>query len=88
MKKEAYKHDFSGSLAPDINGTTKFRVDTFSVGCFQWLPKKNGKGLKKSAVKFRVRGYVRDAEDVYSAAEKICRELDAGVIHKTKSCFV
>jgi len=84
--KEAYKHDYSGSYAP--NKSTRERVDTFSVGCFQWLPKSNGKGLKKSAVKFRIRGYVSNPGPVYKMAETICDQLDRGLDLPTKSVFV
>ena len=76
MPKELYKHDFSGAYAP--GGLSGFNNNTFSVGIFQWVPKANGKGLKKSAVKVRVKGYVSQPEKVYEAAKRICAELDAG----------
>lgn len=85
--KEAYKHDYSGSCAP------KPRRDylahhTFSVGIFQWLPKSSGKGLKKSAVKFRVKGNVNNAEAVYKMARGFCLIMNNGFIPEKKSMTV
>ena len=84
--KEAYKHDYSGSCAPECNDANRW--DTFSVGCFQWIPKTSGQGLKKSAVKFRVKGYVSNPEKVYQKAAEICEKLDNGWIPNTKSITV
>ena len=72
------KHDYSGSCAPD--GPEYYsNQKIFSVGVFQWLPKANGKGLKKSAVKFRVKGYSSQPEKVYDLAEMICDKYDKGL---------
>lgn len=86
LKKEAYKHGYSGSCGPD--GVACLNSSTFSVGCFQWLPKSNGKGLKKSAVKFRVKGFSSKPKKVYAHAEIICRQLDNGEKLHRKSCTV
>lgn len=86
MPKEAYKHDFSGSCSPHKNGGSMY--GTFSVGCFQWLPKSSRKGLKKSAVIFRVKGNSSNPDKVYAKAREICEKLDSGWIPETKSCFV
>ena len=86
MKKEAFKHDFSGSYSPNDNGC--FNSSTFSVGCFQWLPKSSGTGLKKSAIKFRVKGNSATPEKVYTHARKICGMLDVGERLQGKSCTV
>lgn len=76
MTIKAYKHGYTGSLAP-FGGEPKFSSQsTFSVGIFQWLPKKTGVGLKKSAVKYRVRGYVSNADAVYTRAKEICSRMD------------
>ena len=83
--KEAYKHDYSGEYSPSKNGTSWNQ--TFSVGCFQWLPK-SGKGLKRGRVKFRVKGGVRLADKVYVVAEQFCRDLDNGWIPTRKSMTV
>jgi hypothetical protein len=53
-------------------------ISTFSVGIFQWLPKTNGKGCRKSAVKVRIRGSVKDFGAVYTKAAEIVAALDAG----------
>lgn len=74
-RKEEFKHDFSGSCAPyGIQVYANF--STFSVGIFQWLLRASGKGLKKSAVKYRVRGSVSNQKAVYKRAEEVCNELD------------
>ena len=80
--KEAYKHDFDGACAPGWLGT--IGQQTFSVGIFQWLPKANGKGLKRSPVCYRVKGSVSNDHKVYKRAREVCRLLDKGEILKTK----
>lgn len=85
MKKE-YKHDYSGSCAP--GNTSNFGNTIFSVGIFQWLPKSSGKGLKKSAVKFRIKGNVNNAESVYSQAKIICDKMNNGFMPSTKSMTI
>jgi hypothetical protein len=87
MRKEAYKHGFSGMCKPPGNPICTWNK-TFSVGIFQWIPKASGKGLKKSAVKFRVKGNVRDAEYVYAEAEDLCMMFDDGWEPKHKSAVV
>lgn len=83
MNKEINKHDYIGECSPkEDNGLWN---KTFSVGCFQWLPMLSGKGLKKSPVKFRVKGLVSDVSKVYAEAEKVCRQLDNGWIPSSKS---
>ncbi len=86
MKKEMYKHDYSGNCGP--YGAEYFSNTTFSVGCFRWIPKAGGTGLKKSAVKIRIKGYSFDPQKVYDKAEEICRKLNAGWLPKTKTIFV
>lgn len=83
--KKAYKHDFDGAWSP---GEMTPHCETFSVGIFQWIPKVNGKGLKKSAVKFRVRGKTSEPEKVYKHARRICDMLDNGEELYAKSCTV
>jgi hypothetical protein len=84
--EEAYNHDFSGSCAP--RGSGNFGNTTFSVGIFQWLPKASGNGLKKSVVKFRIKGNTGDSKKVYKIAEHWCKMMDKGVMPKTKSMMV
>lgn len=84
--KKAYSHDYSGNCGP---GQSQALMNVmFSVGIFQWLPKSSGKGLKKSAVKFRIKGNVNDAEKVYSQAKIICDKMNNGFIPKKKSMTV
>jgi len=86
---EAYKHSFDGSCAPGVGGAPIWSSQVgFSVGVFQWIPKTGGAGLKKSAVKVRVKGWVRDAEKVYAKAREICQKLDAGETIGQKSISV
>lgn len=80
------KHDYSGSCAP--GGAVYSNQQTFSVGVFQWLPKANGKGLKKSAVKLRVRGYSSQPGKVYHYAETACDDMDMGIPYEMKSITV
>lgn len=80
--KEVYKHDFDGDYAP-----TQWHSPgkTFSVGIFQWLPYASCKGLKRSAVKYRVRGLVSSPGPVYQRAREICKILDKGWVMDKKS---
>ena len=87
--KEALKHDYSGSCAPQYAGQQVLTMqNTFSVGIFQWLPKASGKGLKKSAVIVRVKGYISEPEKVYQKAKEICLQLDNGLYKGKKSVSV
>lgn len=65
-----WTYDRSPFDLPDERG---FR--TFSVGVYQWLPKANGKGLKKSKT-IRICGYVADSDSVYVKAIELCRTLN------------
>jgi hypothetical protein len=85
--KKVYKHDYSGSCAPEKDTISAWNT-TFSVGIFQWLPKSSGKGLKKSAVKFRIKGDSSDTEKVYKKAKEICRIMNGGFVPGTKSMTV
>ena len=82
--KVAYKHDFDGSCAP-VQGSVGW--GTFSVGIFEWIPKSR-KGLKKSAVKYRIRGRVSNANAVYDRARIVCKKFDDGWFPKSKSEIV
>jgi hypothetical protein len=83
-RKEAGKHDYSGSWAPD---KSHHAAETFSVGIFRWVPKASGNGLKKTAVKMRVRGYSSDPKQVYRLAEIFCDMLDRGEDPGVKSVY-
>ena len=79
--KEAFKHDYNRE---PFNRSRR----TFSVGIFQWIPKSSGNGLKKSAVKLRIKGYSNKPEKVYEAATFWCKCLDAGIEIKQKTLSV
>jgi len=83
MDEKAYKHDWSGSCRP--HGMCYMANRTFSVGIFQWVPQKNGKGLKKSAVKYRIKGYSSFPNDVYDRADEVCKRMDEGWVPPHKS---
>ena len=68
---EAFKHDFDGQCIGRP-------FETFSVGLFEWLPKSSRKGLKRSKVKVRVRGYTTQRQEVFEFAKKLCEKLDNG----------
>lgn len=78
MKAEAGKHDFSGNCAPGGRYGSWGGQRTFSVGIFEWVPKVGGKGLKRSAVKVRVKGSTSNPEKVYNCARAIIVHLDRG----------
>jgi len=84
MKPELNKHGWSGEYEP---GKTTFSSITFSVGIFKWVQAR--KGLKKSAVIYRVKGYSSNPQAVYDRADDICFLMDIGGWHRTeKSEFV
>ena len=74
-RKGLYKHDYSGSCSPG-SIANHISQHTFSVGIFQWIPRASLSGLKKSAVKYRIRGNVSNPQEVYDKAEKKCDEFD------------
>ena len=83
-RKQAGRHDWDGNCKP--GGIQQFSSQTtFSVGIFKWLTKARGKGLKRSAVVYRVKGSVERPECVYMRAEIICDCLDVGVVLVRKS---
>jgi hypothetical protein len=80
---EAHKHYYSGSCGPGYSRMTPF--ETFSVGIFKALPKSNGKGFKKSAVIYRIKGRSDDPQAVFSRADKVCSMMDDGWVPSKKS---
>lgn len=79
-------HDYSGVCSP--NPDNYILAKTFSVGVFKWIPTKDGKGVKKSAVIVRIKGYSFNPEPVYQMAERVCKELDNGTYSGTKTITV
>jgi hypothetical protein len=80
------KHEFDGSLKPGQH--TSAYVQTFSVGCYELVPRADGKGTKRGKVKVRVSGPVSDPSAVYTKAEEILQALDAGVYSGPKTVRV
>lgn len=74
--KEPYQWDFSGACSPGGPAQLACGQQTFSVGIFQWVPKAGGKGLKKSAVKYRLKGSFHNPEELYARAQAKCDELN------------
>ena len=66
------KHAYNGACAGNKN------MATFSVGIFEWLRKWDGKGLKRSAVKYRIRGPQSKADEIYARAKEVCGMFDKG----------
>jgi len=81
---EKGKYDFEGSESlKEVEETasylsSRYKQTFFSVGIFQWIPTKDGKGLKRSPVRVRVRGQCLYPEKVYALARQIVNELDMG----------
>ena len=73
-EKKAGEWDFDGSCAP---GGSYAGWQTFSLGIFQWVPKSGGKGLKRSKVTRRVKGYTSQPEEAFAKARTIVAELNA-----------
>ena len=73
--KRPYEWDFDGSCAPPegLEHSTIYPwATTFSLGCFQWIPRANGKGLKRSKVAYRVSGLCSQSVTVYAKARAYC----------------
>ncbi len=60
--------DYDGSCAP--NAPCAFSHITFSVGIFQWMPKADGKGIKRGKVIKRIKGYSSEPAIVFKMAEQ------------------
>lgn len=73
--KKPYYWDWSGSCVPGSGRC----FATFSVGCFQWLPKKSG-GLKKGRVAIRFGGPRHKPQEVYDKAQAWCDAQNAGKV--------
>lgn len=69
QEPRAYLWDYDGACAP---GQTYPARRTFSVGIFQWLPKANGEGLRRSRVVERIYGTIHEANAVYASAKAEC----------------
>lgn len=72
--KPAGTWDFDGACAP---GRAHGRHRTFSLGCFQWIPKASGKGTKRGKVVKRFVGLTDDPESAFEQARAWCTERNA-----------
>ena len=79
--KMLWKHDFDGECVP--TGASAWR--TFSVGVFQWVPTAGGQGLKRSPVKYRIRGDASNPEPTFARAREVCRMMDDGWVPRKKA---
>jgi len=75
-RKQEGHHDYDGACKP---GKFTWASQTaFSVSVFRWVAKASGKGLKKSASVYRIKGTIAHPERVYERAEEVCDMLDRG----------
>lgn len=73
MDKKPYEWDWSGSCDPSKGRNRSLAFQTFSVGCFQWLPRTGVRpGLKKGKVQKRFVGPTSDPQQVYAQAQAWC----------------
>jgi hypothetical protein len=70
------KHAWDGACAGNKD------VATFSVGIFEWVRTWDGKSLKRSKVKYRVKGPSHMADEIYARAKEVCGMLDNGWVGK------
>lgn len=72
------KWDFSGSCAPSENGSAVWAgQQTFSLGCFQWVKRKSGKGFRPGKVRYRIKGHVSEPQIAYAKAREFCDKKNA-----------
>lgn len=74
--------DYDGEFAPVLRedgtyGPVRGSVQTFSLGCFRYIARKDGSGLKRARVAWRVSGRVEYPEEVYAKAEAFCARKEA-----------
>lgn len=83
----AGQHAWYGNYDPAHYTPLYGNYYTFSVSCFEYLPKSSG-GLKRGPAKVRVSGRRDKPEKVYEKATEICRLLDAGTYDGPKNIVV
>ena len=67
--------DYDGKCRPR-SGDKDLGHGLFSVGIFQWVPKRSGSGVKRTPVVQRVVGLCRFPEDLYVQANTILEKLN------------
>lgn len=82
---KAGTHGYRGSHLPKEGYTPNHA--TFSLGVFEWVPAKSG-GVKRSAVKVRVRGLCSNAAAVEAEAARVANELNNGTYSGPKRVTV
>jgi hypothetical protein len=53
------------------------RWESFSLGIFQWVPKKGGRGVKRGKVIRRVKGRTANPDEAFEKARQIVAGLNA-----------
>lgn len=77
--KSAYTWDFDGACAPD---KASYSFITFTLGIFQWIPKNNGKGVKRGKVIKRIKGYTSLAQEAYIKATETVEKMNSEKVTK------
>ena len=74
--KPAGTWDFYGACAPDDEtGMASRRAnESFTLGCFQWVPMARGEGTKAGKVQKRIRGASGNPAAAFNAARAYCAE--------------
>lgn len=65
-----------GKYEPFSSYSNPMPGDTISVGICEWIKTSNGKGIKKSAILKRFKGYASKAPEISRHAQKYCDELN------------
>lgn len=71
--------DFDGACAPPEDGA-RHHFETFTLGCFQWIRRASGKGLKRGKVTYRIKGRAADPKPAYVSARKWCDNKNAKAV--------
>jgi hypothetical protein len=69
------KHGMISSCDP--KGSIQL-FETFSIGFFQLVPRKSGKGMKRGRVIYRLYGPCNQRDRMFARAEQIVQMLDSG----------
>lgn len=65
--------DYDGALDP-LKGRAPSGMQSFTLGCFQWVRRRNGKGpgLKPGKVQHRIKGDVSNPHEAHRKAKAFC----------------
>ncbi len=76
--------DYDGACAPEkrLDGWRYPRhlpdgVTYFTLGCFQWVPRANGNGVKRGKVRYRIKGNMHDPRTAFQEADAYCAKMEA-----------